>query len=219
MVESKPWDWAVVEDGASWETPASDVYYLVDRWKRIGYKKFLDLGCGIGRHALLFAKAGFDITCFDLDQYALDYTEKLLQKDGYSGTFVFGDMLSLPFKDNSFDCILGYHILSHTDTEGFQKSVAELYRILVPGGECYLTLNSSHDTIYMAYPKIDEYTVMATREGPEYMVPHYLIDYDRIYKDFSAFEIVNVTQVQEFWTDQEGATHDNWHYQLLVRKK
>lgn len=63
MVESKAWDWGIIKDGDDrrriWLEPAIESYYLIDRWKGQGKKDFLDLGCGLGRHTIQFAKADF----------------------------------------------------------------------------------------------------------------------------------------------------------------
>lgn len=71
MVKSKEWNWTEVKEHF-WNFPLEDVYYYVNRWKSKGYNKFLDLGCGLGRHSILFAQNGFKTYSFDLSQYRLD---------------------------------------------------------------------------------------------------------------------------------------------------
>ena len=58
MIESKGWDWNLVkEDNENiWKNPSIESYYLLNRWKSQGKKEFLDLGCGLGRHSILFGK-------------------------------------------------------------------------------------------------------------------------------------------------------------------
>lgn len=57
-IESKSWNWKIVNANKEreWLLPSQEVYYLIDRWKTLNKKSVLDLGCGIGRHALLFSK-------------------------------------------------------------------------------------------------------------------------------------------------------------------
>lgn len=48
------------------------------------------------------------------------------------------DICNLPFKDNSFDFILCNHVLEHIPDD--KKAMAELYRILQPGGTAILQI-------------------------------------------------------------------------------
>ena len=51
-------------------------YYLAARWKGLGYRTLLDFGCGLGRHAVYFAKQGFKVSAFDLSDKAVASTER-----------------------------------------------------------------------------------------------------------------------------------------------
>ncbi len=42
------------------------------------------------------------------------------------------DIRALEFRDESFDCIVCYHVLEHIDDE--QRALSELFRVLKPGG-------------------------------------------------------------------------------------
>lgn len=61
MVQSKPWNWDKAKE-KNWDRPSEDSYYYLYRWADKGFKKILDLGCGKGRHSLLFAGHHFDVT-------------------------------------------------------------------------------------------------------------------------------------------------------------
>jgi len=53
-----------------------------------------------------------------------------------------GDMLTLPYDSGSFDCVLAFHVIYHTDRTGIERVISEIHRVLVQGGEVYLTFNS-----------------------------------------------------------------------------
>ena len=93
-------------------------------------KDFLDLGCGLGRHSVLFAKNGFNVSCFDISEEAINRTKQWCEEENLKCNYKVGDMLLLPYKDNSFDCILCRNVISHTDTEGIKKIIKELKRVL-----------------------------------------------------------------------------------------
>ena len=68
MIKSKGWDWKIVKDDKDsvWKNPSQESFYLLNRWKSQNKKDFLDLGCGLGRHAILFGKNNFNVYCFDI---------------------------------------------------------------------------------------------------------------------------------------------------------
>ena len=162
MVKSKGWNWKIVKDDLScpWKIPSIESYYLLNRWKNLGFKSFLDLGCGLGRHTVLFASNGFDTYGFDISSDGLNKTKEWLDSLGLNANLVEGDMLSLPYTDELFDSILCRNVISHQDTCGVKKIIGELKRVLKPGGECYLTLGSKSTWGFKqtSWPLLDENT-------------------------------------------------------------
>lgn len=221
MVESKAWDWTVVEGGhkAHWLEPAEESYYLISRWQKQGKKDFLDLGCGLGRHTIQFAKAGFKTVGFDLSEEAVARTEEFAKQEGLEIELKQGDMLELPYEDASFDCILCRNVISHSDTAGVRKIADELYRVLRDGGECYFTLGSKQTWGWQQdWPKVDENTKIRQEDGPEDGIPHFYADYDLIFDIFAKFQILKVYQIEDF-VSKNGNTTSSWHYHVLVRKE
>ena len=117
MSVSKAWDWKA---GANpfWLEPSQESYYLMDRWKKIGFKTFLDFGCGLGRHAVFFASNGFDVSAFDLSEDAVNHVKAWAKRDGLRIDAQCADMLKLPYADASFDCLLAYFVISHNGYGG-----------------------------------------------------------------------------------------------------
>ncbi|HOO76209.1 MAG TPA: hypothetical protein PLS66_13005, partial [Tepiditoga sp.] len=66
---SKAWDWKEVKDKI-WYEPSEESYYLLKRWQN--FNTFLDLGCGLGRHSVLFAENNFETYALDLSEYAVE---------------------------------------------------------------------------------------------------------------------------------------------------
>ena len=56
MVDSKAWNWNMVKGDHEkyWQEPATESYYLINRWLSQNKSDFLDLGCGLGRHTIQF---------------------------------------------------------------------------------------------------------------------------------------------------------------------
>lgn len=221
MVESKGWNWKVVKDSYEevWKNPSIESYYLLNRWTSQGKKEFLDLGCGLGRHSILFGSNNFNVTCFDISEDAIERTKEWAEKEKLTFKYNIGDMINLPYKDNQFDCILCRNVISHTDTEGIVKVINEIYRVLKNDGECYLTLGSKDTWGFKQedWPLIDENTRLRMEEGPEYKVPHFYADYDLIKKLFKSFEIMDIYQVVDYY-ENKGETSSSYHYHVLIKK-
>jgi len=109
---------------------------LVERSVKLG-DRVLDCGSGTGSTALLAAqKVGptGKVRLFDLSDGMLAVAKKRAEDSGFQERVDFqtGDMLNLPFEDNSFDTVLStYSICPLHDPA---KGALELYRVLKPGG-------------------------------------------------------------------------------------
>jgi len=221
MIESKGWNWKIVSDDKDsvWKNPAIESYYLLSRWTSLGMKDFLDLGCGLGRHTILFGKNGFNVKSFDISEVAVEKTKNWAEEEGIEVETKTGDMLELPYDDSSVDCIYCRNVISHTDTEGMKKVIEELKRVLRKGGECYLTLGSKDTWGFKQenWPLVDPNTRLRMEKGPEYKTPHFYVDYKLAKELFKEFEIINIYQVINYH-EKEDKVLDSYHYHLLIKK-
>ena len=219
MVKSKGWDWQSA-DQSIWLDPAEESYYFCEKWKRQGFRSVLDLGCGLGRHSILFARYGFKVTAVDISEYAVQRVREAESKEGLIITSKACDMVNLPFRENSFDCIFSYLAISHTDSEGFSQILSKIKDILKTDGEIYLTLCSKDTYSFKEakYPKIDENTVIKKEEGPENNVPHFFVDLDDIKRLFEPdFELISVRHVDNCIS--KGIVQNNKHYHIYAKLK
>lgn len=220
MVKSKGWKWETLSEEWNniWKTPSMESYYLLHRWKEQNKTEFLDLGCGIGRHSILFAKNNFNTYSFDISEEAVNQTNEWAKAEHLAIEYEVGDMINLPYKDESMDCILAKNVISHTDTQGVNQAISEIGRVLKLDGECYLTLSSKNTWGYLQdWPEVDENTKLCMKDGPEYKVPHFYADYGLIKELFANFTIVSITHCEEFY-ESNGKTNSSYHYHVLVRK-
>lgn len=220
IVASKGWNWQMVTDEYAevWKNPAPESFYLLSRWKNQGKKSFLDFGCGIGRHTILFGMNGFDVSAFDISENAIKRTLDWAKELNLDISIKQGDMLNVPFENESMDYILCMNVISHTDTNGVFKVADELKRILKPKGECYLTLASKETWGFKQnWPVVDENTKLRDEPGPEYMIPHFYADYDLIFRLFKDFNIADIRHVGTYYTT-DGKTHESYHWHVLIQK-
>ena len=217
MVESKGWAWESA-DKTIWLDPAEESYYYCKKWWNDSKRSVLDLGCGLGRHSLLFAEQGFKVTAVDISDYAVHQTREKADNLGLDIRTIVCDMAKLPFRENSFDCIFSYLSISHTDTEGFTKILTDIKKILKPNGEIYVNLCSKETWSFKDanFPKIDENTVIKTEEGPENGVPHFFVDLDDVKRLFEPnFQLLRVRHVDNCIFD--GIVQNNAHYHIWAR--
>lgn len=213
MIEHKAWAWDLNRSDR-WHTPSEVSYYLVHRWNALGFRRFLDLGCGIGRHSIQFAKEGFDTFAFDLSDEAIRFIRQRAVEKHLDIKATPGNMIHLPYEDNFFDCVLAYHVISHTDSAGIKLIVSEIERTLRPGGEFYVSLCSKNAWSFKeaGFPVIDENTVIKREDGPEDGIPHFFADEDLIGLLFSGFKVLNLKHIQDLMV--QGERYVSWHFYI-----
>ena len=205
------WDWKKVSDTEYWMNPSDESYFYAEKWKREGRRRVLDLGCGLGRHSVLFSGYGFEVCALDSSEDAVESLRKYSEDNGLEIQCKVGDMHDLPYEDGSFDCIFAYLSISHTDSEGIKKVISEMGRVLVPGGAVFFTLCSKETWSFTEadYPKVDENTVMKT-EGAEEGIPHFFADKDDIIRLTAGFRLIRVRHVDDCFF--QGEWRNSKHY-------
>ncbi|HAZ46282.1 MAG TPA: SAM-dependent methyltransferase [Cyanobacteria bacterium UBA11371] len=100
-------------------------------------KRILDIGCGLGHNVLPIAQAYPDAEIIAIDVAApmLRYGHARAQDLGVNNvTFIQMDGANTGFADESFDWIQTTMFLHETSNKSLHKIVAEIYRMLKPGG-------------------------------------------------------------------------------------
>jgi len=100
---------------------------LLDSAPGAGSGRVLDAGCGTGNNLIHLGRRGSAVGV-DLSEEALRFCR------GRGVTTVGGNLLQLPFRDGSFDCVTSFDVLYHRWVTDDRGAVAELARVLRPGG-------------------------------------------------------------------------------------
>lgn len=106
--------------------------------------KVLDLCCGMGRHSLVLAEAGYEVTGVDLSQALL--REARSQKGAEQVTWLHSDMRNLPLT-GGFDAVFNLFTSFGYFEEDMEqvKVLCEIERVLKPGGKFIIDfLNPAH---------------------------------------------------------------------------
>src|SRR5271156_6521524 len=126
------WDerWATPEGRADWLRPHPAVAGLVPVLKARGAQHVLDLGCGVGRHALLFAEHGFAVEAIDGADAGLDFARREAAARGLRLSLRQANADTLPFDNGSFDYVLSWNVIFHGTMGDVGRRLAEIWRIL-----------------------------------------------------------------------------------------
>lgn len=114
--------------------------------------RILDLGCGIGRHSLEFAKRGFDVVGLDFSKaYLAQGIQTQRQRKVPNLEFVHGDMRKI---DRYFPATSFGLVVCLRDTFGYfnrqddKRVLAGIARILEPGGALVLNVSNGSGIEY-----------------------------------------------------------------------
>lgn len=131
------------------------LHSLVDRWiakeiqrmQRVGSATILDCGCGTGgvldlaaRHATAYG--------FDFSPHALEFA----RRRGHT-RLVRASIAAVPFRDATFDGAVSLDVLYHRSVPDDAAAVAEIARVVRPGGFIVLNL-PAHDWLRGAHDVI-----------------------------------------------------------------
>ncbi len=148
------------EDGATPETMDANMADVEDLFRKrrllpvqemplddLQGKLVLEIGPGGGAHSAVFKKHGASMVSVDITAERVAATaRKLALIAGGEGRAYQADAENLPFCDNSFDIVYSNGVLHHS--ENTDKCIAEVQRVLKPGGKAVIMLYSRHSTTY-----------------------------------------------------------------------
>jgi 2-polyprenyl-3-methyl-5-hydroxy-6-metoxy-1,4-benzoquinol methylase len=103
-------------------------------------RPLLDLGCNWGRWTIAAARAGYRPTGIDRGKKAVRAARRVAEQLGVDAEYVLGDVRELPFPDGSFDAVFSYSVLQHLAKDDVRAVVAEIRRVLRPGGIAWIEM-------------------------------------------------------------------------------
>ena len=200
--------WTAITPDSKWLTPEPDV----QDWAAglAPGARILDLGAGVGRHALWLAAQGFDVVALDAAPGGL------AEIDRAGGvTTVLARMDALPFDAGAFDHVLSWNVIYHGDEAILRRTVDEIRRVLRPSGTFLGTMLSHRRLPFeMAkYPgrEISRNAWVFDAPGTDKMHPHYFCAATDLLVLFSGFECLKLE-------DREHETPGSYHWHLTMER-
>ncbi|MDY6993385.1 MAG: class I SAM-dependent methyltransferase [Pseudomonadota bacterium] len=123
---------------------------LQDYWGQLDQLSLLDLSCSTGMLTQAFSPVFKKVYGIDIDQKAVEFAQNNYHDDNIE--FQLMDALYTRFPDNTFNVIICNQMYEHVPDP--PKLMAEIYRLLLPGGVCYFSATSRFKVIETHYGRI-----------------------------------------------------------------
>ena len=120
-----------------WSIFRKELEALAQRWQR---GRLLNIGCAHGPDFLPFTNS-FELYGIDFSTEMLKFAQRYAQKFHFAVNLALADVSHLPYADKTFDWAISvatYHHIRYLEER--QKAFYELWRVLKPGGEAFITV-------------------------------------------------------------------------------
>ncbi|MFK3732293.1 class I SAM-dependent methyltransferase [Streptomyces sp. NPDC088090] len=136
------------------EDPSEPAVHAAGVFRTAGVREVLELGAGHGRDALYFARQGFSVLAADFSPVGLEQLRRAAAAQGTEDrvtTAVHDVREPLRLADDSVDAVFAHMLLCMAlSTEEIHALVAEVRRVLRPGGVFVYTVRHTGDAHYGA---------------------------------------------------------------------
>jgi tellurite methyltransferase len=213
------WKWEELDEAnrVRWLIPSPEVARLAQELAPPAGKRVYDLGCGIGRHTLYLAQAGFEVYASDVAPEAIAQARQLLAQHGCSAEFRTCDMTEPIAPDDFFHGAVAFHVIYHALPERVEAAVANLRRMLRPKGLLFLTLKSTAGSDYGRGEQIAPNTFVFGG-GFDTHLPHYFVDEAGARRLLSAFTLESLAHEVRTEYHADAATRIRAHWFAVCRK-
>lgn len=207
------WDqqWREKAGIGTWSEPDPEVVTIGRQVLDRGGRRFLDVGCGVGRHVLALAELGFDAHGIDRSEAGLEHVRAEADRRGLAVSLELTDMTSLPYPDASFDFVVAWNVVYHGLPTDAVRAVREITRVLRPGGRYLSTMLSKHNGEYGRGHEIAA-DVWVQPDGPEDKAhPHLYTDMGDVLRLHPALRLLSAV-------DREHGAPGSFHWHLVFEK-
>lgn len=207
------WDvrWQTEEGRSDWVEPEPFVIETIPLLKASSIGSVIDLGCGIGRHSILFAQNDFKVDAVDASPAAIDFLAAKAQESNLNIRLHKSQMIDLPFENESVEYVLAWNVIYHGNLSVVTRSISEILRVLKPGGLFQGTMLSKRNKEIETGTQIANNTYINS-DRHEKRHPHFYCNGAELLALFNGLEPLKLY-------DAEHKRPGSYHWQFLVEKK
>ena len=194
-----------------WKKPAPEVLEFIRSLSPSKKPKVLDLGCGLGRHAIAFALAHFKVTATDASPTAIQHLVEWARALELQIETLVCDMLDDALPGESFDIVLSYNVIYHGSRSRFARSIRHVQALLKRGGIFFFTCPSRQDGKYGFGEMLAPHTFRCTKSVTPGDI-HYFADEEDLDELLDGFHSIVRWKSEGYWNnDGEQQFYSNWH--------
>jgi SAM-dependent methyltransferase len=233
----KHWDRQPCDSELSTREPTSRDFYLdIERqryalqphilecqdWIDWRGKQVLEVGAGVGTDARRLISAGARYTGINIDRGSAEATARALRLFALPGVSLQRDARLLDFSDGFFDVVYSFGVLQYIPEAA--RAVAELERVLAPGGELLVMLYNRSSINYALEmlsrntngPDYPHFRVYGAREAEELLSRFEIVRHEVRFLDHRHWGLLG--RLLPSWLQRELGRLWGWHRILHVRK-
>lgn len=219
-MKSESWEkyWGSDEELEYWKIPAPEVIEFIDEVKdEFHQSSVLDLGCGVGRHAIAFAQEGFYVHAVDFSEEALNQLNTISIKNNLQIETREGDYRFKLYEDDSFDIILSYNVLYHGSRNEFRESLNKCYDYLKPNGLLMFTCLTREDDKYGSGKQVGPHSYLSENSVHPGDI-HYFSSESDLMEMLEAFEVKSLSRNEHEW-NHKGEKRFSSYWIVKARKR
>lgn len=137
------WNRIFADVPAEWYTapPSRAMVECTDFLRSGGARSVLDLGCGIGRWSVHFARAGMIVSGVDYAPNAVSLARRWAESEGLGIRFACRTVTAEAFPGETFDAVVAALVLDNITREEMGAAIERMRAALHPGGLAFCLFN------------------------------------------------------------------------------